>query len=55
MGVGIASIRRKRLMGGEVKQEGGSKKSLGTTVAERISIFPGPFQYTRNGREPNLR
>lgn len=42
MGVGIASFRRKRLMGGEVK-EGGGQKSLGNTVAQRISIFLGPF------------
>lgn len=32
----------------------GVKKSLGKTVAQRISIFPGLFQDTGNRREPNL-
>lgn len=31
----------------------GVRKSLGKTVAGGISIFLGPFQYTRNGRESN--
>lgn len=29
----------------------GVRKSLGETVAGGISIFLGPFQYTRNGQE----
>lgn len=33
----------------------GVKKSLGETVSGGISIVLGPFQYTRNGREPNFR
>lgn len=54
MGVGIACFRRKGLVGGEVKEGGGQKKCLGSTVAQRICIFLGAFQYTGKRRDQNF-
>lgn len=50
MGVGTARFRKKRLMGGEVKEGGGSKRVWERLLLKELAYSWGPFRTLEIGR-----